>query len=253
MEIIKKGLRKLKNIWFVLSIYLKQTKCFGGKFLFYEKETNKVLLIVFSALNPNDKKRTYNYVRSLNIDTVDKLYILDIWGYRGSYYVYEQGNSTPEIITSRIIEKTFKSKSYKYVITAGTSKGGSAAIYYGLKYKVNEIWTGANQFHIGKFLWKEERRRIFYGMMGEKHVEENIKILNELLPNIIKNCNKKEVKINLVFSKKDLTYERQLVDMITLFKDEGYNLNLYEENFENHDDVGKCFPRILLKRLESLK
>lgn len=73
------------------------------KYLFFNNHSD-ILLIVFSAFDSDDRRR-YNYVKGLSACHCDKLYILDPWGYKGSYNMYENGQNYPEDTTNRLIDK----------------------------------------------------------------------------------------------------------------------------------------------------
>ena len=76
---------------------------------------------------------TYNYIKTLNPFKVDALYIKDTWGYRGSYYLMDHGNCRPYDSVLNLIYKILSRKKYSRIICIGSSKGGSAAILFGLK------------------------------------------------------------------------------------------------------------------------
>lgn len=68
------------------------------KYLLYRKKKYNSLLICFSAFPPGEKP-LYNYVNSLSSLQMDRIYICDSWGYRASYYLYENGAQTPMLVT----------------------------------------------------------------------------------------------------------------------------------------------------------
>ena len=99
-------LDRLKRLWRhaiqMIEIKLHEKKYKKGlRYLFYKKHSNE-LLIVFSAFG-SSKIRTYNYVKSLRGCKVDRLYILDPWGYKGSYNLFENGDNYPWNITNQLI------------------------------------------------------------------------------------------------------------------------------------------------------
>lgn len=59
---------------------------------------------MFSAFGSSDR-RTYNYVRTLHGCKIDKLFILDPWGVKGSYNLYENGSDYPQNVTNSLIVK----------------------------------------------------------------------------------------------------------------------------------------------------
>ena len=74
------------------------------KYLYYRANSN-ILLVVFSAFPPTDKMRVYNYLKSFQNLNIDRLYIKDTFGYKGSYYLYDKGDTYPQVLCSSLIEK----------------------------------------------------------------------------------------------------------------------------------------------------
>lgn len=114
---------KLNSLKTVLLIKLKE-KCFYGvlPYLFY-KNNSRRLVIVFSAFS--GKARRYNYVKGLRQIDADRLYILDPFGVKGSYNLYENGLTKPREYTLKLINSIISSGNYSEIYTVGSSKGGT--------------------------------------------------------------------------------------------------------------------------------
>ena len=125
------------------------------KFLSYERDSEK-LVVIFSGFNGPDAERqqSYNYIRSLINLNVNKLFILDNHGDRGSYYVGNIDQGSVEMSVFELIEFQRRKLEItrKNVILCGSSKGGSAALYFGLKYGYGEVISGAPQIKISDYL-----------------------------------------------------------------------------------------------------
>ena len=67
------------------------------------------------------------------------LFILDDFGYRGSYYWYENGSDKPRLLVEGLVSDVMRKGKYKSLITIGSSKGGTCAIYFGLKNAIKTI------------------------------------------------------------------------------------------------------------------
>lgn len=92
---MKQIIRKIAKIPFLLYLKVHEHKTKDGlKYLFFNRKS-KVLTIVFSAFDTSDKLRSYNYVRSLSKIGVDFVFLSDPWGYRGSYYLQNNGSFSP--------------------------------------------------------------------------------------------------------------------------------------------------------------
>lgn len=208
------------------------------KYLYFNNNSSD-LLVVFSGFS--GEKRRYNYVRGLQKVPIDRLYILDTFAYRGSYYLYENGGKEPEVLVKSLISKILENRGgYKNLYMAGSSKGGTAAIYYGLEFNADAIFAGACQFNLGTYLHCPKHERIFLSMMGENASEKECKILNDVMPNQLTKYRNYKGIVHVLYSKKDLTYERHIVDLLQSLKLNNIKYLEKEEAFETHQDVG--FP-----------
>lgn len=205
-------------------------------------------LLFFSAFGSSNI-RTYNYVKSLKGCKVDRLYILDPWGYKGSYNLFEDGDDYPWCTTNQLIVNIISKMGYKRVITAGSSKGGSCALFFGLENRVDEIIVGACQYNIGTYVTRKEFLDIFYGMMGKNAGEEEKVMLDSLIGKALDKVKAGNYlsKIHVLFSKKELTYERQIKDLLVKLEEDKFPTVIIEEYFEDHSDVGKYFGPYLRK------
>ena len=75
-------------------------------------------------------------MKTLSESKIDQLFLLDNFGYLGSYYWFENGNDSPNRLVSKLLDEIRAGGGDENVYTAGSSKGGTCAIYYGLKFNV---------------------------------------------------------------------------------------------------------------------
>lgn len=95
---------KLKRLFKSLLIWFKERKFKGRLRYIYEDNHADKLMIVFSGFSP--QKPMYNYMRTLkNVKTINKLFILDDFGYQGSYYLKEDGLDTPQLLVIELVKK----------------------------------------------------------------------------------------------------------------------------------------------------
>lgn len=233
---------------FYLRIHERQTTD-GLKYLHF-KRGSKILAIVFSAFDANDSNRAYNYVRSFSKLGIDFLFLSDPWGYRGSYYLLERGSDAPELATQVLINHIVNGGGYNVVLTMGTSKGGSAALYYGLKNNVNDIVIGACQYRIGSYI--SEYPDIFKGMTDHEVNDNDISRLNNLLPNLLNKSTQVKSKIHLLHSKQEPTYQRDIKYLIADLNRLGFNWEEIECGFKEHNEVGKYFSSFAKKFITQL-
>ena len=98
MNIVNKFRTLCNYIKFKILEHTFKTKDGVLKYLFFSKNSD-TLLIVFAAFPPKDFP-VYNNVKGFKDLPMDRLYIADTWGYRASYYLYENGNDIPNRLTS---------------------------------------------------------------------------------------------------------------------------------------------------------
>ena len=241
--------RKLSSLFIRLKIIIQEKKYQGLPYL-HQKKGADSLIIVFSAFT--GAKRRYNYIKSFKSLNCDKLFILDPWGHLGSYNLYENGEDFPYRITQALIKQVITQGGYKRIFTVGSSKGGTCAIYYGLSIGAEAIFTGACQYNLGTYLWREEFRDIFYGMMGEKAGLREVSYLNDLLRNKLRDSRGTNTIVHVIYSKKELTYERQIVDLLHDLKEYGIPFRDVECDFEKHEEVSKPFVKYVNGYLSNL-
>ena len=93
----------IRHIATGIYLQLKERKFKRRLKYIYENHSSDKLLVVFSGFAD---KPVYNYIRTLKDIKCNKLFILDDFGYRGSYYWYENGKSYPlELVSSLIHQK----------------------------------------------------------------------------------------------------------------------------------------------------
>lgn len=127
-------------------------------------------------------------------------------------------------------------------------RGGTAAIYYGLKLDADKIIAGAPQYYIGDYLNTEKHRNILNGMMG-KITEESIHTLNTVVSDMIFEKRGSDVSIILHYSKVEHTYSEHIRFLVAELEKYGYNVEKDEKDYENHSDVALYFPQLLKRKI----
>ena len=102
------------------------------------------------------------------------------------------------------------------------------------------FFSGACQYNIGNYLWREAFREIFYGMMGKNAGLKEVDLLNDTIRRVLRDSSGTKSIVHVFYSKKELTYERQIIDLLHDLKQ--YNIPFIdvESDFEKHEDV--AFP-----------
>ena len=247
-------MRKIKNI--LLSMYIKiieKRYSVDGKevkYVFQHEPDSKKLIVIFSAF-PGGEKPSYNYIRTLKDLKENKLFILDDFGYKGSYYLMEHGNEYVLSLCLKLIESIRSRVEAQIIITCGSSKGGTAALLYGLKLGVKYVCIGAPQYYIGKYLNDERHIKILQSMLPSNYTKQDIEALNEVLQHSIRICNNKPI-IYIHYSKNEHTYKEHIRDMITALRLNDFSIYENIENYENHKDVAIYYPPYLKQTLSEI-
>lgn len=165
-------------------------KVFNGEvkvnYLFKRSATqNNKLVIVFSAFPTKNSKPRYNYMNTIEGLDTNKLFILDDFGCRASYYLCENRDYKIERSVKALIDYIVDQYKIDHIISAGSSKGGYAALYYGIKYGFNEVIAASPQYFVGDYVNKFATEVAAFMAGGTK--EEDVKYLNDILPNTIIN------------------------------------------------------------------
>ena len=137
---------------------------------------------------------------------------------------------------------------YDNVFMAGSSKGGTVALFYGLKNEVTSVFCGACQYNLGTYLSSEVHTDIFKSMMGGE-LEHKI-TLNNIIKDVINKEKGQRTKVFVFYSKNEPTYEEEIVDLLHALSIHHYDVIEGIENFEQHGDVGKYFPSFVISNLK---
>nr|WP_244964430.1 accessory Sec system protein Asp2 [Listeria aquatica] len=197
---------------------------------------------------------TYNYVQTTKGLSTDRLFILDNFGHgkRGAYYLMEQGDRKLEEAVSDFLLEKMAIKTYEKIIFVGTSKGGYAAMYYGLKMNVDEIIAGAPQYYLGDYLTDvPEKKPIFLNIVGNPP-KFTKKELNDLLPQKIKGDTSRKTKFHIHYSSEEHTYEDHIKYLLNDLKLAQFEVYENIEKYKKHQEVALYFPQFLIQTLQKI-
>ncbi|OCG71274.1 hypothetical protein A9G43_05700 [Gilliamella sp. Occ3-1] len=213
-----------------------------------KKYDNNHLIIVFSGFGAASEF-TYDFENLLQISNANVLWIKDDFYGHCCYYLCKEMNFDIEkAIITFIYEKIEHLKlSKKNCSLIGFSKGGSAALYYGIKYGFENILTTVPQTYIGSYIekyWPDVAKH----MMGKTFNDNEIATLNSKIINLLKNDNKKQKNIYLITSKQDIQYNTEIVPLIDeLFKYSNMNFIISESIFVRaHNQVTSHHSQFIL-------
>lgn len=252
MNKINKGIDLVKSKFM---IKFKQ-KVFKGKkydvkYVLDINKKSKDLLIVFTACTKVGQTARYNYIRTVEGYKCNKLFILDDFGFdnRGAYYLGKDKDFAIEKDVKILIEKIIKELNIRRSVFIGSSKGGYAALYFGLDFKNSSIITGAPQYKLGNYLNLPGHENILKYIMGDTE-ETSIDYLNLLMKRKLEEKKNNNNKIYLHYS---INEENYVSDLEHLIKDvEYFNIELIkdEETYSGHAELTNYFPGFIKENLD---
>lgn len=217
----------------------------------YILKTNKVskdLVVVLSSCTRKGIKARYNYMKSLKSINCNKLFILDDYAedHRGSYYLGEGLRFNEETAVHKLIRSVMEEIAAKQVFFCGSSKGGYAALNFGLEYEKSIIIAGAPQYFLGDYLIGSQNTEAFHHIVGNDESEEMKELLNQRLREKIKDLHRKaDQTIYLHYSDKEHTYEEHVKHLIMDLRERNQVLITDVADYTNHSDISYYFPDFL--------
>jgi hypothetical protein len=208
---------------------------------------SRKLAVVFSAIHkPGDF--TYNYKKSVDESGVHALYILDDFGDQGSYYLADHGN--PAIFNSvqALIASELKrlGLSNADLITAGSSKGASAAILHGVTAGAGRIIAGAPQVMIGSFLRTPHPNMLGF-IMGDTS-EKSVAGLDKVMFDAV-DAMAPETRLSILVGSGDHHYKNHVLPLKTYADTLGKNLALTVLPGLPHAEIGAVYKTFLSANL----
>lgn len=233
------------------------------KYMFEKHNQSNQLAIVFSGIYKDEFRgikdaAKYNYIRTLEPIKINKLFILDNYFGKFCYYLGEDGNSLYESATLALITKIMNQLNVpkENVLTIGSSKGGTAALYFGLKYGYQHIIVGAPQIFPGEYLKNilSKRSTFISKRLFEIINEEepfSFERFNRLITNELIMCDHKP-NISIHIGSGDTLYQTDILPFQKLCIKQGINPFIEVSDYSDHGLTGTYFSPFLLQRLDKL-
>ncbi|MCG2622287.1 hypothetical protein LVY72_10195 [Arthrobacter sp. I2-34] len=134
----------------------------------------------------------------------------------------------------------------------GVSKGGFAALYFGIKYGFRNIVASAPQIYVGTHT-RRHRRKIFARLSGNGGDQEQ-QLLDALLPDAVEADDATDKNIYLFSSPNDQFHEAQIVPALPMF-DKYKNFNYIETDSDlvnEHTEVTRYNLPLIISTLFAL-
>ncbi|PZH08523.1 hypothetical protein C1I97_15895 [Streptomyces sp. NTH33] len=195
----------------------------------HAKSGNRHLVVVFANFSAPDDYGWSNGV----FDNVraNILWIRDRFHGTNSYYLCKEMDFRLEESVAALIFNVMKALSLTPddVTMWGGSKGGSAALHFGLRYGFRNIVSIVPQFLIGTYVRKVHPRVAAF-MLGEGVPEENVRAVDAILPELVRSEANRTANIYLLSSPQDEQYPEQVEPFLGLFQRyENFNF-IYSES-----------------------
>lgn len=247
MEVMTKVIKLNDLIKTKFLMKFNQKIYIGDKYnINYLLQTNllsKDILIVFTSCTKPGQKARYNYIKTLDKFKCNKLFILDDFGFdnRGAYYLGKNNDFDIEKDVNSLISYIINKFNIEKKIFIGSSKGGYAALYFGLPFKNSIIITGAPQYMLGNYLSIPNHNKILEYIMGDIGVN-SINKLNSLMENKLKLYKENNNTIYLHYSKQEETYISDISLLVKELENLNYKVFYDIEDYKTHSELTKFFP-----------
>ncbi|MFH9136677.1 hypothetical protein [Streptomyces sp. NPDC017524] len=173
------------------------------------------LIVIFSGFAA---PAGYHFAgKSLNDLRANILWIRDDFDGHYSYYLCRDMDFGIETAVAGLIERTMTGLGLTpdRVSLLGVSKGGSAALYFGLKYGYRNIVSIVPQFLIGDYV--RDRAETGRYMLGETMPQQHVDALNGALPSLVNAYGGQGHNIYLFTSEADEQYAKEIHPHVQLF------------------------------------
>lgn len=262
MCVMNKKIKKIQGYLYSKAMKFRYENHFSGevelKYLRMGPAQGKVLIVVLSSFTRQGIAARYNYVRTLAHINVPKLYILDDFGLdgRGSYYLGQDGGEEIYRTTRCLIDRIKVDARAEQVIYCGSSKGGWAAMMFGLADSCGTVIAGSPQYFLGNYAISEYEKEggnklllpfLSSGLKDSKRIDWLNGILREEIDK-----RGSENAVYLCYSTKEHTYGEHIRYLLGDLKAAGREIFVREEEFSNHNDIALYFPEYLYSTINEL-
>lgn len=259
LDRVKRIIRKYYEFLVTKLKILKEQRifCFGGvkvKYMLKQCNNSDTLVIVFSACTRRGLKARYNYVKTLDGMPCSRLFILDDYAkdHRGSYYLGHNFQFDEEKATNALIQWAIKELAPQKLIFCGSSKGGYAALNFGVEYADSYMIIGAPQYFLTSYLEKSGNVEALDHILGIRDKEKDTALEYRLRNKIIANTNKERQHFFIHFSNKEHTYEEHIIYLLKDMEEFGYHVETDVASYTNHSDLSYYFPDFLKKHISEI-
>lgn len=222
-------------------------------------ETN-YLIVGFSAFAGERERWTgsrFNYIEQTNRINAHRLFIDDYYEGLPCYYLGKSGSEDYSVSVGALIFKIANENKIikKNIITIGSSKGGSGALYTAIKYNLGYTFPGGFQTRPGSYvkLQSKSKKPFFDEILSfvSGHAEEdNYLDMDNMFLEVVSKRNIK-TKIHIHIGKGDWHFENMKL-LLNYYKNNNIKYQIDIADYESHSDLGVQYPIFLNKVLPEL-
>ena len=159
------------------------------KYIFKKRKYDcNSMIVVFSGFGATGNF-TYDFINVLNEINSAVLWIKDDFYGNAAYYYSVNGREIHTTVNAFILDIAQKNNILKdNIILSGFSKGGSAALFYALKYNYSKIIATVPQIRIATYC-KKSHQDVLTHMLGNDHSDEKFECLNQCIQEALAQSN----------------------------------------------------------------
>lgn len=216
-----------------------------------KKKNSRNLAIIFSSANADGPR--YSYMSTMRSVNINQLFIKDDFEPKtGDYYLGKDMRFDEEKAVLSLINLVLEMLKPEKVFFIGSSKGGYAAINFGIHYPRAVIIAGAPQYNVGTYMSEVKKFRpalsLVLGKPFEQITEQDIKFMNGRLKGKLMNsayCGTQ--KLYLHCSTNESTYEGHVVYLMKDAETAGLRYEFDAADYHEHGDLRFHFPNYIKK------
>lgn len=234
----------------------------GHKIRFVVRECggSRHLVAVFSSFHLSGRPPPYRYVRTLSNFDMHRMFVLDDQGPRDTYprpcwYLGRASKFTFAEGVRELIDGVASDLGVdrSAVVTAGSSMGGYAAVYFAVTAGYGCAISGEPQTLLGDYLSSptEGKRAILEYITGDTGRKAAI-WLNQLLPAAIRSSPHRPF-IYVHCARHGTYLEREIVPLLAACDEANIPYELDRGDYADHADLSEHFPRYLVATLSRIR
>lgn len=211
------------------------------------KKPSDALIVGFASRDARGP--VYHYVHTLACTSASRLYIKDDYAQNGTFYLGRHQTNDIEEACFELIDKAAKQCGAKKLYFIGSSKGGYAAINFGIEYPNSTMVVAAPSYYVGSIL--RDRKGYVDAVklvMDEPITPEKVERVDKHLYNKIqKNPYANTQRLFIHYSPKEPYYEQHVHDLLRDLRESGVEISEDLGSYTEHEDLKFYYPDYVTK------